>query len=126
MTISLGIDFGLSHIGLALADGLIAQPLLTLNNTNSAVSQIVRLAESHQIQAIVVGLPDGQIAASVKNFVSKLKQTTSIPISFQDETLSSQDATVALIHTTKSKRRSRQHAAAAALILQSWIDSRTD
>jgi len=117
----LGIDFGIEHVGLSLASGPLAEPLTTIPR-EKLLSQLPQLLAKHQINAIVIGVPDGPIAAEVESFINDLA-VLNIPIHRQDETLSSQDAIHSLLHVSQTKRRLHQHAAAATLILQSWLDN---
>ncbi len=121
----LGIDFGLKHLGLAMADGPLAEPFgeKAYQQEIQALQFIVQLCQEHQIEAIVLGLPEGRLADTVKNFADQLKQLTNLPIFFQDETLSTQEAKLKLMaaHAPQKKRRF-DHSAAAALILQDYLD----
>jgi RNase H-fold protein (predicted Holliday junction resolvase) len=110
----LGIDYGEKHVGVALAEGPLASPLITLN-TQTAISEINKLVSKHKIEKIIIG--DCPL-----EFVNLLK-TVNCELEIVDETLSSHDARQSLLHTTQNKRREKEHAAAAAIILQSWIDS---
>jgi putative transcription antitermination factor YqgF len=121
----LGIDFGLKHLGLAMADGPLAEPFgekkyfqpeKLFNYLNSLVIQ-------QQIDKIVIGLPEGKLAEPVKNFGKKLAGLTGREVVFQDETLSTQEAKLKLMaaHAPQKKRRF-DHSAAAALILQDYLD----
>lgn len=111
----LGLDYGAAKIGVALATGPLAEPLITIK-TEKALQSIKLLLDKHNIDSIVVGdCPD--------NFLDKLSQ---LSIVYRvDETLSSYDARQALMHTTQKKRRNEEHAAAAAIILQNWLDAST-
>lgn len=119
------IDFGLKHLGLAVADGPLAEPFgekkyfrpeEPFNYLNSVIIQ-------QQIDKIVIGLPEGKLTGTVKNFAKKLAGLTGREVVFQDETLSTQEAQAKLIaaHAPQKKRRS-DHSAAAALILQDYLD----
>ncbi len=121
----LGIDFGLKHLGLAIADGPLAEPFgekkysqqeKLFNYLNSVIIQ-------QQINKIVIGLPEGKLAESVKNFAKKLTELSGREVVFQDETLSTKEAKAKLIaaHAPQKKRRF-DHSAAAALILQDYLD----
>jgi putative transcription antitermination factor YqgF len=117
----LGIDYGLVHIGVAIAYGPLAQPLTTLS-TKSAFSDLIKLISTHHVSSIIIGLPEGRLAGIINNFVSDLRQL-GYDVSTHSETLSSKDAVASLTHTTRSRRKSLEHSAAAAIILQSWLDS---
>ena len=104
-------------MGIALATGPIAEPLVTLN-FNTATQLLKKLIKEHNIDEIVVGdCPD--------KFLNQLV-SLGLSVHRQDETLSTYDATQALLHTSQKRRHKSEHAAAAALILQNWLDASTD
>ncbi|HBC72276.1 MAG: hypothetical protein UX91_C0008G0025 [Candidatus Amesbacteria bacterium GW2011_GWB1_47_19] len=117
----LGIDYGLKQTGLALATGPLAEPLASVD-TGKAFEFISRLVEKHSVKAIIIGIPDGPVRSRVQKFVDGL-QSLGCQIIVVEETLSSHDARQSLSHTSLTRRQSREHAVAAAIILQSWLDS---
>lgn len=110
----LGLDYGEKHVGVALAEGPLAAPLTTLK-TETALVQINELINKWQINKLVIG-------DCPKVFLEKLK-TLGVAVIQTDETLSSHDARLSLMHTTQIRRKEKEHAVAAAIILQTWIDS---
>ncbi len=119
----LGLDYGQKHLGVAISNGLLTEPLTTLN-LDSAPGKIARLVEEHRIGTIIIGLPEGPVRAHVEEFVHTLKHI-GLPVVTADETLSSRDAIRSLHHTSKSRRRTKEHSVAAALILQNWLDNKS-
>ena len=117
----LGIDYVLKQTGLALATGPLAEPLASVD-TGKAFEFISRLVEKHSVKAIIIGIPDGPVRSRVQKFVDGL-QSLGCQIIVVEETLSSHDARQSLSHTSLTRRQSREHAVAAAIILQSWLDS---
>jgi putative Holliday junction resolvase len=131
----LGLDIGDRRVGVAISDPveIIATPLtvITRDDDNAALSAIMQLVDQYDVKRIVVGLPyslDGSLgrqASKVKDFVDKLSQNTSAGIELWDERLS----TVAVERllrgagNKKARERSRLDAAAAAFILQGYLDS---
>lgn len=122
----LGIDFGLAHLGLALADGPLAEPLTEKNYRSEpeALTFLVQLCQEQAIEALVFGLPEGNLAPKIKTFAQQLAGLTHLPVYFQDETLSTLEAKQKLFAAgaPQSKRR-QDHRAAAALILQDYLDT---
>ena len=112
----LGLDYGESHVGVAIATGPLAQPLTTLD-TKKALLSIKQLVEMQSINAVVIGNSSPEFLFGLKSM--------GVPVHQVDETLSSVDAVEMLKHTTQSKRKSLEHSAAAAVILQSFLDSHT-
>lgn len=122
----LGIDFGLSHLGLSIAQSPLAEPLAekTYQTLDQAASYILRLCQDHQIEVLVLGLPEGKLAPRVREFGFMLSRLANLPVYYQDETLSTIEAKQKLLaaHTPQKKRR-QNHSAAAALILQDYLDT---
>ena len=94
--------------------------------------EVTRLAaEEDGVSAIVVGLPrrlDGSpttVTARVKAFANELGRITGLPIVLQDERLTSREAESRLAATEKDWRVRKRHldAAAAAIILQDYLDA---
>lgn len=137
---ALGIDVGERRVGLALSDpsGTLATPLLTLSapprlgaRVTVVAGEIDRLRrEDDGLDTVVVGLPlslDGRAneqTARVMAFVEALRCETPVPVALQDERLSSREAESRLALREKDwrKRKRRLDAAAAAVILQDYLD----
>jgi putative Holliday junction resolvase len=136
----LAIDVGKRRVGLAISDptGTLARPLSTIAVTDTDVAdkvsrEIARLAEEDDgVERIVVGLPvslDGSPnaqTAHVVQFIATLKTLTPIPIVTEGERLTSREAEsrLALREPDWRKRKAKLDAAAAAIILQDYLDRR--
>jgi putative Holliday junction resolvase len=132
----IGIDFGERRIGLAKSDptGLIASSLKTIQykSINKAIDEIVGLINEHDAVGAVVGYPislsggdKGELCRMVDDFVEKLKRKYDGPIHLEDERFSSAEAR-AMIHAHGKKigrDKGRVDRAAAAIILQSFLDN---
>jgi putative Holliday junction resolvase len=137
----LGVDVGRRRVGLAISDpsGTLARPLTTLSiDGDAAVERVLQKiatlkAEADGLDAVVVGRParlDGSATeetAEVAAFVRRLREGTTIPVHEEDERLSSREAEsrLALRERDWRKRKERLDAAAAAVILQDFLDRRT-
>ena len=137
----LGVDFGQRRIGLAISDPTrtLARPLTTLTvGRGTAVAVVVgeleRLSsEEDGIESIVVGLPtalDGtptDQTARVIAFIEALAARTSLPIARGDDRLTSREAEsrLALRERDWKRRKQRLDAAAAAVMLQDFLDRGT-
>ncbi|MEK9201124.1 MAG: RuvX/YqgF family protein [Patescibacteria group bacterium] len=110
----LGLDYGASHIGVALATGPLAGPLTTLS-PRALIPSLKDIIKKHHIEAIIIGMHDASMHDTLLQF--------GIPIHEVDETLSSHDARQSLLHTTQTRRKQYEHSVAATIILQSWLDS---
>ena len=123
----LGIDYGDKKIGLAIANGPLADPLKVLHykKIQTAIKEIAKITREEKIEKIIIGISSGQIAYKSKKFASILEQETNLPVELVDETLSTQDAQNMAIQSgmKKKKRKALEDAFAATLILQSYLDS---
>lgn len=136
----LGIDFGARRIGLALSDasGTLASPLRTLTvaapGTDRVALVLGALAEldaDDPVERLVIGLPrrldgsDNEQTAAVRAFAARLGERSGLPVVLQDERLTSREAEsrLALRDRDWRRRKSRLDAAAAAIILQEWLDT---
>lgn len=123
----LGIDYGRKKIGLAIADGPLAEPLKILRYEDTKIlrEKIKKIIKELAIEKIVVGVSEGTMADESHNFGEKLKKTCSVPVFFQDETLSTQEAQRLSRQAgiKRKKRKEMEDAYSAALILQEYLDS---
>ncbi len=128
----MALDVGDARIGLALSDplGIIATPLTIIErqNVEADLKAIVDIADKNNVVRIIVGLPfsmNGSLgiqAEKVRGFAEELRRRTDIPLLYQDERLSTVAAKRILQRTRKTNRATRYDAAAAALILQGYLD----
>ena len=93
------------------------------------IEAITNIVSQHQVKQIIVGLPlsmDGSIgrqAEKVKTFTQRLCQHTEVPVEFRDERLSTVEAKRLMQSVSKKTRKKvRDDAIAAALILQGYLD----
>jgi putative Holliday junction resolvase len=115
----LGIDYGFKYLGLAIADEQpkIAHPYKILENKGQdfVLAELKRLIEQEKISQIVVGRPiglAGQLTEQTQitdQFIQFLKSNLPIPIDGFDERFT-------------SKMADDDHAAAAAIILQDYLE----
>jgi putative Holliday junction resolvase len=122
----LAVDFGLKHLGVAISEGELAEPLAEkkYSSETEGLSWLSRMAEEQAAEKIIFGLPEGNLAETVKNFAKKLGEVTGKEIIFQDETLSTVEAKQKLLEAGKPlEKRRLDHRASAALILQDYLDS---
>ena len=132
----MALDVGDARIGVALSDEteLLASALVTLRAVGprkdaQAVAAAVR---EHEAGALVVGVPyrlDGSVgpqAEQVLAFVERLRRVLRIPVETWDERLTSVEAgeRLAAAGVRGRERKARLDQAAAALILQEYLDSR--
>jgi len=137
----LGIDFGERRVGLAISDesATLARPLRTVPRGASdsqlvadLASEIDRLNRQDGVDSIVLGLPlrlDGtatDLTGRVRALARALADRTGMPVVLQDERLTSHEADERLAFGERDwrKRKRKLDAAAAAVILQDYLDER--
>ncbi|MDQ1431593.1 MAG: putative pre6S rRNA nuclease [Actinomycetota bacterium] len=140
----LGVDLGSRRIGLAATDasGTLASPYDTLARSGDVADDhraIVAAARDVGADRIVVGLPrslSGELGAAARAALTEIEVLTevaraeAIEVDTYDERFTTMIAQHALrdAHPRRHKRRRAQReqvdAAAAAVILQSWVDAR--
>lgn len=122
----LAIDYGLSHIGLAVSDGLLAEPYsqLEYKNDEQLLTEIFKIISKENIEIIILGLSEGEMAEKTMVFGEKIKSSFNITVEYYDETLSSEEAKDYLIQAEAplKKRQQKQHQTAAAIILQNYLN----
>lgn len=136
----IGIDLGERRIGLAISDttSTLARPLKTIERGRSDAdavavlrAHIAQLADEEAVGCIVIGLPrrldgsDNLQTPRVQKIVALLSAQLAIPVVTQDERLSSHEAEERLSVREKDwrKRKAKLDAAAAAVILQDYLDA---
>jgi putative Holliday junction resolvase len=132
----LGIDYGESHIGLAVSDKLLltAQVLGNYHSKNKEEDKkyFKELVKEYEIGEIVLGLPlrmDGSRGTRVektKEFAGWLKKILKIPIIFWDERLTTKQALRILSQQKMKARRKKilEDQIAASVILSSYLESK--
>jgi putative Holliday junction resolvase len=131
----MGIDYGQKRIGVAISDsaGNIASPLTVLSATGRLAddaASVVALADRHEVERFVVGLPinmdatEGPQAKLTRTFAGELKSLSGRPVDLHDERLSSWAADRAFdeAQLTRKQRNARRDAVAAQIILQGYLD----
>jgi putative holliday junction resolvase len=139
MARALGVDFGEVRVGLALSDetGTLASPLATLRRRRGKrppLRQLEETARSHSVEALVFGLPldlsgeETDWSREVRAVATELGRRMDLPVHMVDERLSSVRAERAVrssgLPRGEREKKERVDAAAAALILQGWLDGR--
>jgi putative Holliday junction resolvase len=138
--VRLGVDVGQVRVGVALCDpdGLLAAPLVTLARDHkidgipSDIAELARLVQEREIVEVVVGLPvtlagkEGLAAEQARAYATRLAGAISpVPVRLADERMST--AVVSRRLAERGVRGRRQRAvvdqAAAAEILQGWLDA---
>lgn len=134
----LGFDFGLKRIGMATGQMVTktASPLITLRSVNNSPdwNSIEHHIKQWQPDALIVGLPtmlDGSetdITRAARNFSRQLEHRFNLPVFLIDENLSSRAAEEQLKQNNKISKHNKHEIdkIAAAIIVQSWLNTQTN
>lgn len=124
----LGIDYGRKKIGLALSGGKLSEPykVLRLEVVEEGAEKVCEVVNKKGVEKIVVGISEGEMAEEARAFGEKIEFMCKKPVIFQDETLSTKDAQELSIKAgiKRKKRKKMEDAYSAALILQSYLDTK--
>jgi putative Holliday junction resolvase len=134
---ALGLDLGGRRIGVAVSDraGALATPWTVIERSgderadHAALAALVAEAGADRV---VVGLPlsldgtYGPAARAVRQEAAALARALPVPVEMADERLTTVTAGRALRDTGRAARRRRKvvDQAAAAVMLQAWLDGR--
>jgi putative Holliday junction resolvase len=128
------IDLGRARVGIAVSDelGVLAHPRPHLSGKDRAglLVALTRLASDEGVERFLVGLPrlldgsEGIAARQARRFADALTRTTGLPVTLCDERLTTVEAQRRLREQGRDVRQSRDRidSAAAAVLLQSWLD----
>ena len=128
------IDLGRVRVGLAVSDelGAIAHTRDSLDgrDTGRLVALLSKVASDEGIDLFIVGLPrtlgggEGPAARQARAFARRLSRDTGIRVELMDERWTTKEAYRRLAEQGlgQKKARSRVDSAAAAIVLQGWLD----
>ena len=124
----LGIDLGQKTTGIAISEGQLAAPYTTIKHKSikEAVAKISQLCDDLEVKKLVVGFVEGKIKSYFQSFVKNFgNENPEIEVILWDETMSTRQARdyMLKLQVPKTKRSQKEHEVAAAIILQSYLDS---
>lgn len=129
----LGLDVGTKRIGVAACEHAgVVVPVGVIPRGPQEMDVLRHLAAERQIQRIVVGLPTGRGGAlsshalEVLEFAHRLREELGVPVHFQDESFSTDEAEEELVAADMSRRKRKRvrDAVAAVLILRGFLEER--
>jgi putative Holliday junction resolvase len=102
------------------------------NAARTLWTRLEREIEEREVDRVVIGLPrlldgtEGEAAESARAFAAELGRRTTTPIELWDERFTTTIAERSLIESglRRKRRRAVIDSVAAAVLLQSWLDSR--
>ena len=133
----LALDIGEKRIGVAVSDetGTLARPLTTLTRASQRedCERIARLVTEQNVERVIAGYPrslsgdEGLQAQRVRRYAQALAATLPVPVELWDERYTTVEASERLLEAKPGRRRSRDRgqldAAAAAIILQDYLEA---
>jgi putative Holliday junction resolvase len=132
----LALDHGTRRIGVAASDEMkvIATPLeyIPAEPLDKAIERLQQLIREKDVELILIGMPRnmdgsfGPAAEKVKEFIASLAPHITTPVKTWDERLTSVMANRALLqgNVRRADRKQKVDKMAAAILLQSYLDSR--
>ena len=127
----MAIDFGTRRIGIALSEsGQLASPHSVVRNEGDIVSRLAAIAAELFAETIVVGIPRRSHPhpndEKFRRLADSLRQQTCKEVVLWDEALTTEEAANQLRASGLSRRDAEREIDmhAAAVILQSYLDSR--
>lgn len=130
------LDVGERRIGVAVSDEgqMLSRGLGRVERNGSEILKIREFAVRYGVESIVYGLPlrmDGSMSAQTEKtvaFISKLQGEIALPFIPFDERLSSKQAETILLQADLSRRKRKKHIdkLSAQIILQNYLDSKSD
>ena len=129
----IGIDFGLSKVGIAISDpaGIISMPLETIRykNQKELIEVIKKIALEKNVKTLVIGYPLNMNFKenNMTEIIDKFKivmENNNFAIHLEDERLSSQYAKKIMIQQDikTGKNKEMVDVLSASIILQTYLD----
>lgn len=131
----LALDPGTVRIGVAVSDELkmLATPLefIPADPFTELLARLQQIIHDKEVELVLVGMPRnmdgsyGPAARQAQQFVERLRPHLAVPLLTRDERLSSVQAHRLLRQAghTARQQKGRVDASAAAVVLQSYLDS---
>lgn len=125
----LGIDFGRSNVGLALADSetKIAFAHKTLKNDKDLLQNIAEIIAKEKVKKVIIGMPSYINKETIEHEAEKLgkliEKTFEVEVSYQNEMFTTKMAQANLIEKGVKGIKKHDDEEAARIILQEWLDN---
>lgn len=124
----LGIDWGASEVGVALAsrETKLAFPLVTLRNNILLLDRLGELIHQENVQLVVIGIPSHVNRETVEypgeRLGKELRRRFSVEIAYQNEMFTTKMAQQNLIERGVKDVGKHDDVEAARIILQEWLE----
>jgi putative transcription antitermination factor YqgF len=126
----LGVDYGETDVGLALADEetRVAYRLKTLKNNKNFLQELAKIIESKNVGTVIIGIPSHvnrkEVEYKGEEIGEIVKKTLGVKVEYQNEMFTTKIAQANLIEKGMKKIKRYDDQEAARIILQEWLDSR--
>lgn len=130
----LAIDYGERKIGLAISDDeqgfAFTHQVLDNKNLNYVTQQLQSICQEENIEEIIIGLPlslsgeEKSMAKSVRNFVYQLTGTLTLPVSLEDERMTSSLSEELLKTVARSGKKDQIQMESARILLDDVLKRR--
>ena len=127
----LGVDYGKTKMGLSVSEGQVASVLkvVEISGLRDALQKVEKVVKDEEVERVVVGLPEsGEARKITQKFLADLKtnyKNQPVEVIETEETLSSFQARAIMhdLHMSERSIQQKEDEYAAAIILQSFLDS---
>jgi putative Holliday junction resolvase len=131
----IGIDYGTKRIGVAVSDetGSLAFPLGVVKAGQGALEEIAEIIRENGVQKVIIGESrdnmgrPNDVMEDIEQFKKDIEELSGLPADYEREYFTSTMAARQFAPEEKSRKRNPSHAtldaSAAALILQSYLDT---
>lgn len=131
----MALDIGSKRTGVAMSDELrlISSPHTTIEarNRKEWLEKIAEIVEEMDVGSVLVGLPlnqhgeEGEDAQAIQKYIAALRERLNVPVIEWDERFTTVQAENLLVSADVSRGKRKQviDKVAAAIILQSYLDS---
>jgi putative Holliday junction resolvase len=130
----LGIDYGTKNVGIAIGgpETGLALPYITLQNDKNFFSELLKICVDEKIEKIIIGIPmptrpssgAGEQVERAKKFARSVGEKTGLPVATVDEKFTTREVESYFSDFKKEMKKISKDAAAAAIILQSYLDKK--
>lgn len=127
----LGIDFGISKIGLALADAEMKMAFIYQNiaNDKKMMGNLAEIVKKENVKKIILGKP-GKLGGSglaqksfdIEEIGKRIEKELGVPVAYQEEMFTTKMAEANLKERGAKDIRKYDDQEAARIILQDWLD----
>jgi putative Holliday junction resolvase len=125
----IALDVGERRVGVAVASlaARLARPLTTLERGENFLQALTQLIDEEHVGHIVIGYPRGmqgqvtQQTEAIEAFSEDIRQHINIPISYQDEAVTSRQAEAELQARGRPYKKGDIDALAATYILEDYL-----